>query len=253
MPLPAIIIFSFWGLILLAAVAVVLHSVRRKRQGDDRITRQGWRRLPDGSDVMAGWDGWPFLVALKPGRLNDIVVGEVEGVEFMSLRWSQHESGRGDGGGTDIERYNMIALRCEARVPPLSVIRGEHKVNKWERHEQAQDFEVGDRRFDRRWQTLGDADAGRALLVPAVQQAMDDIGIGAWVFQPGWVVRVVKWTFWAGDDVMLEEVHRAAAPWRHVPAEAWAAYGGQPRFTTVLGEGPVTDESPTTGPGRGWD
>ncbi|GAB3988269.1 hypothetical protein [Nocardioides marmoraquaticus] len=258
MPLPAIIFGSLFALLLVAVVLVVLNAVRRSRRGDDRIQLQGWQRLADGSDVMAGWDGWPFLIALEAGKVSDIVVGELEGVEFMSLRWSQLEPPHGGGPAGDVERYNMVAVRCETPVPPFSVVRGEHKVKTWERHEQAQAFEVGESRFDRRWQTLGDAGAGRALLVPEARAVVDEVDLGAWVFQPGWAVRVIPWTFWGGEDRMVEEVHRAVAPWRHVPAETWAAYGGPPRFvTTSLGEGPgggpAAGGSPETGPGRGWD
>jgi hypothetical protein len=250
-PLPAIVLGSLFLLVVVAALLVVLAAVRRKRQGDDRIARQGWRRLPDGSDVVAGWDGWPFAVALEPGRASDVVVGEVEGVDFTSLRWHQQEPGRGSA-RTDAETYNLVALRCEAHVPPLSVVRG-RRVPASHQHDAAREVEVGDARWDRRWQVLGDAGAARALLTPEVRQAVDDVDDGAWVFQPGWVVRVTRWTFWAGDDGMLEEVHRAAAPWRHVPAEAWAAYGGRPRFvTTSLGGGREAG-TPETGPGRGWD
>ncbi|WP_030483287.1 hypothetical protein [Nocardioides aequoreus] len=242
MPLPGIVFGSLCLLLVLAAVVVVVRSVRRQRAGASRIEERGWRRLPDGADVMGGWGGWPFVVASQPGKVNDIVVGEVDGVEFMSLRWSQTESGRGEPGG-DIERYNMVALRCATALPHLSVVRGDHKVGRGASADGLADVEVGDRRFDARWQLLGDADLARSLLTPEVRAELDRIDVGAWVLQPGWLVRVTKWRFWAGDDGMLEELERAAAPWRAVPAEVWRRYGAVPRLP----------DQPGRGHGRGWD
>jgi hypothetical protein len=46
---------------------------------------------------------------------------------------------------------------------------------------------------------------------------------------------VVPWTFYAGEDRMLEELERLAGPLRAVPTEVWARYGGAPRFLGVLG------------------
>lgn len=241
MPLPGIIFGSLCVLLVLVAVLVVVRSVRRQRAGASRIEERGWRRLPDGSDVMAGWDGWPFLVASEPGKVNDIVVGEVDGVEFMSLRWSQTESGRGESGG-DLERYNMVALRGPTSLPHLSVVRGDHRVGRGAAAGLA-DVEVGDRRFDGRWQLLGDADLARGLLTAEVREVLDRIDVGAWVVQPGWLVRVTTWRFWAGDDGMLEELEHAAAPWRAVPTEVWQRHGAVPRLP----------EQPGRGHGRGWD
>lgn len=59
------------------------------------------------------------------------------------------------------------------------------------------EFDTGDDHFDRRWQALGDADFGRALLAAEVRTVVDDLG-HAWVVQRGWIARVVPWTFWAG-------------------------------------------------------
>lgn len=240
-PLPAVIFGLAMALLLVAVVLVVRNASRRKRAADANIERRGWRRLPDAADVTAGWDGWPFLVARRPGRSTDVLVGEYDGVEFMSLRWSQLESGRGRRRGGDTDRYSIVALRCEHDFPHVSFSRGDHKVHRGSQHPGAGDFEVDDEGFDRRWQLLGDADFGRALLTPDVRAVMDEHD-GAWVFQPGWVTRVTRWTFYSGEEAMLEELHRAAAPWRCVPHEVWRRYAGAPRFVSRLG-GPGWEQS----------
>lgn len=241
---------SFTGLLLLACVLVVGNAVRRSRAGRARVEQHGWRRLPDDADVTAGWNGWPFLAARKPGRSTDVVTGNVDGVEFVSLRWVQSEPGRGRS-RTEIERYNIVGLRCETDLPHLSVVRGNHRVRPGQQVRGVEEVETGSREVDRRWQLLGDQSLADDLLVPEAVAVMEELG-GAWVFQPGWVTRVVRWSFWSGEDAMVAELRRAAAPWRQVPQETWSRWGGTPDFLTRLGEaGP--GETPPGGPGRGWD
>ena len=96
-------------------------------------------------------------------------------------------------------------------------------------HPGISDFDTGDERFDRRWQTLGDADFGRAILTPQVRAVIDEDD-HAWVFQPGWVTRVVPFSFYGGEDKAIEEVETMVEPLRSVPSHVWEQYGGIPRF-----------------------
>lgn len=235
-PLPAIIFGSLFLLILLGAVVIVVNAVRRSKKGEDAIAQRGWTKLPDGADVVPGWDGWPFLEALKPGKARDVVVGHHQGVEFMCLRWIQREYAAHEASREDHERYNIVALRTEHTYPHLSVIRGGNRIDPTKQHPGVTAFETGDDRFDRRWQTLGDEEFGRALLAPEVRAAMDERD-HAWVFQPGWIARVVPWTFYAGEDRMLEEIDHLVAPLRLVPNDVWGRHGGAPRFLGSLGHG----------------
>lgn len=95
-------------------------------------------------------------------------------------------------------------------------------------HPGISDFDTGDERFDRRWQTLGDADFGRAILTPQVRAVIDEDD-HAWVFQPGWVTRVAPFSFYGGEDKAIE-VDTMVEPLRSVPTHAWEQYGGIPRF-----------------------
>lgn len=237
MQAPAIVFVSFVVLLLVAMTLVVVNAVRRRNRGVAAMEQRGWEPRPDGEDVVAGWDGWPFLRALEPGTSRDIVVGHHQGVRFMCLRWSQLESDpQGGAHGRERERYNLLALAAEHDYPHLSVIRGRHKVDRDRQRPGIVDFDTGDASFDKRWQTLGDADFGRAVLTAEVRAAMDDLD-HAWVFQPGWVARVVPWSFYAGEDKMLEELDRLVTPLRGVPHEVWSRYGGPPRFLSALGHG----------------
>lgn len=226
-------------LLLLAMALVVSKAVGRQKRGRRTAEERGWQRHPDGTDVVAGWDGWPFLAELDGyrdrARGTDIMTGHHNGARFLSLRYSQHESGRGSS-RSDIERYNMVALATEHSYPHLSVIQGRHKVREAGPRPGPEGFGVGDRAFDKGWQILGDADFGRAVLTPEVREAMEEVG-HAWVFQPGWVVRVTPWTFWSGEDTMLEELEKLAAPLRAVPSEVWARHGGPPDFLGSFGQG----------------
>lgn len=239
-PLPAIVFGSLFALLLLGAVVIVVNAVRRSRKGQDAIAQRGWTKLPDGADVVVGWDGWPFREALEPGKARDVVVGQHQGVDLMCLRWTQREHAGHEASREDHERYNIVALRTEHTYPHLSVVRGGNRIDPTKQHAGVAAFETGDDRFDRRWQTLGDEEFGRSLLVPEVRAAMDERD-HAWVFQPGWVTRVVPWTFYAGEDRMLEEIDHLVAPLRLVPNDVWRRYGGAPRFLQNLGHGHVGD------------
>jgi hypothetical protein len=235
---PAVVFGSLFAILLLGMVLVVASAVRRRGRGAATLEERGWERLPDGAEVLVGWDGWPFLRALEPGEARDIVVGDHQGARFMCLRWSQLESDPGGGAADrgERERYNVVALATEHDYPHLTIVRGRHRISRDRQHEGVAAFDTGDTRFDDRWQTLGDAEFGRAVLTAEVRSAMDDLD-HAWVFQPGWVARVVPWTFYAGEDRMLEELERLAAPLRAVPHEVWSRFGGAPRFLGVLGHG----------------
>lgn len=237
MPLPAIIFGTAFALVVLAMVLVVVRSVRRSNRGEAAVEERGFQRLPDDSfQALAGWEGWPFARAIRPGgRIRDAVVGEHRGVRFMSLRWTQQEPDPGEG-QTDSESYNIVAIAVEQDFPRLSVVRGNHKMGREQLTANVPEFEVGDGRFDRRWQTVGDPAFGQAVLTEQARATIDDLGSG-FAFQPGWVTRVTPWRFWSGEDQMFEELEKAAAPWHHVPAEVWQRYGGAPRFLEVLGRG----------------
>jgi hypothetical protein len=238
MELPAVIFGSAAALLLVAGILVVVRAVRRQGRGAARLAERGWERLPDGADVVSGWDGWPFRRALEPGTARDVVVGDHQGVRFMCLRWTQLEVDPGGGAADrgERERYNIVALATEHEYPHLTVVRGQHRIHRDRQHDVVSEFETGDALFDRRWQTLGDPGFGLAVLSEGVRAAMDELD-HAWVVQPGWVTRVVPWTFYAGEDRMLEELERLAAPLRAVPHEVWSRYGGAPRFLGVLGHG----------------
>lgn len=232
---PAIILGSLFALLLVGMVLVVVSAVRRSKQGSAKIQERGWTRLPDGEDVVSGWQGWPFARAKKPGTARDIVVGEHQGARFMSLRWSQlegHPEGVANSG--DRERYNIVAVAVEHQYPPLSVIRGSHRIDPGREGAGSAAFDTGDQRFDRRWQTVGDVEFGRAVLTPEVRAVIDDLDFG-WAFQPGWVTRVTPWRHYGGEDAMLEQIGEVAAPWRGVPSEVWNRHGGAPRFLGSLG------------------
>jgi len=232
-----VIVFGSLGvLLLLAMFLVVVNAVRRRGRGRAALEERGWERRPDGEDVVAGWDGWPFLRALRPGTARDIVVGHQEGALFMCLRWVQREADGTDGAARDgeSERYSIVALATEHDYPHLSVVRGRRRIGQDRQRAGFEDFDTGDSGFDQRWQTLGDADFGRAVLTAEVRAAMDELD-HAWVFQPGWVTRVVPWSFYAGEDRMLEEMDRLVAPLRAVPPEVWDRYGGAPRFLSARG------------------
>lgn len=216
-------------LLVIGAIAIIWSSVRRYRAGSATIEEQGWRRLPDGTEVTAGWDGWPFLDAIEAGKATDIVLGEHRGAQLMTLRWTQREHrSPGRDGADAFDSYNIVALRTDVTYPHLSVIRGT-KLRTDQQHAGASDFDTGDERLDRRWQTLGDADFGRAILTPQVRAVIDEDN-HAWVFQPGWVTRVVPFSFYGGEDKAIEEVEKMVEPLRSVPAHVWEQYGGIPRF-----------------------
>lgn len=218
-------------LLIIGAIAIVWSSIRRYRSGTDKLQEQGWRRLPEGTEVTTGWDGWPFLEAIAPGRANDIVLGEHRGVQLMTLRWTQQEHrADADSAKDSFETYNIVALRTEVSYPHLSVVRGRRSLRSYQQHSGVSEFATGDDHFDRRWQTLGDADFGRAILTPQVRAAMDQDS-EAWVFQPGWITRVnSRWVFYGGEDKAIEEVEKMVEPLRSVPAHVWEQYGGAPRF-----------------------
>jgi hypothetical protein len=228
MALPVIVFGSFFVLLLLAMVLVVANAVRRSKRGKASIQQHGWTRLPDGEDVVAGWQGWPFARAKEPGKARDVVAGEHQGVRFMSLRWSQLEGNpEGVANSGDRERYSIVALAVEHRYPPLSVIRGDRRIHPGREPAGSVAFETGDERFDRRWQTVGDAEFGRAVLTPDVRALVDAHDFG-WAFQPGWVTRVTPWRHYSGEDGVLEELNLVAALLRAVPAEVWHRHGGAP-------------------------
>jgi hypothetical protein len=238
MQVPAVIFGSVVTLLLVAGVLVVVSALRRRNRGEANLVEHGWQRLPDDADVVPAWDGWPFRRALEPGDARDVVVGHHLGARFMCLRWTQLEVDPGGGAADrgERERYNIVALATEHSYPHLTVVRGRHRIHRERQHGPVTELETGDARFDRRWQTLGDPEFGRAILTEEVRAVMDELD-HAWVFQPGWVTRVVPWTFYAGEDRMLEELERLAAPLRAVPHEVWSRYGGAPRFLGVLGHG----------------
>lgn len=226
---------SFFGIVVLAAVVVIVRAGRRSRRGASVVAAHGWTRVPDGTDVVQGWDGWPFRAALEHGRAVDIVHGHDQGVELMCLRWRQRQSGRGDRSGDSVS-WNIVALRCEVPLPCLSVVRGKHRVQRGRLGPELPELESGDAHFDRRWQQLGDAQLARDVLTPEVRAAMDERG-HAWAFQPGWVTRVVPWRFYAGEQQMFDVMEDLVAPLRLVPDEVWARYGGPPGF--LRWRGPV--------------
>lgn len=232
----------FFVLLALAMVLVVRNAAARAKRGRQQADERGWQHHPESLDFVAGWDGWPFLAGLErladKARVTDVMTGHHHGADFLSLRYSHHESGGGDA-RSEIERYNIVALRTAHDHPHLSVIRGRHKIHKDSLRPGMEEFQVGDTGFDKRWQLIGDADFGRALLTPEVRAIMDDLD-QSWVFQPGWVVRVTPWTFWSGEDKMLEELDNLARPLRAVPTETWAAYGGPPDFLGSLGHPPTS-------------
>lgn len=217
-------------LLVIGAIAIIWSSVRRAKAGDATIAERGWRRLPKGTDVTAGWTGWPFVEGIEPGNAKDIVIGEYRGVEMMTLRWRQRENRlTGQSGSDAFDEYNIVALRTEVTYPPLSIVRGKRSVHAGEQHPGMEAFPTGDERFDRRWQALGDADFGRALLTPQVRAAIDEHDF-AWAFQPGWVTRVTPWTFYGGEERAITELETMVEPLRAVPLEVWERYGGVPRF-----------------------
>ncbi len=239
MPLPAIIFGAVLVLLLLGAVLIVVRGLRKSRRGEDRIAQNGWTRIPTGTDVAAGWRGWPFDRGTKPGEARDIVTGQYQGVHFLHLRWHQHEgSTRGASSTSDNEEYNIVALRVEQDYPHLSVVRGKHRIDRDRLTAETAELETGDDRFDRRWQVVGDAEFGRAVLTPEVRAAMEEQDHG-WAFQPGSITRVAPWTYYAGEDAMTDELDRLAALVRLVPADVWRRYGGAPRFLQSLGHGQV--------------
>ncbi len=239
-PLPAIAFGAVLVLLVVGVVLVVVRGVRRSRRGEDRIAQHGWTRIPDGADVTAGWIGWPFDRATEPGEARDVVTGQYQGAHFLHLRWHQHEGSTRGGGSSDNEDYNIVALRVEQSYPHLSVVRGQHRIDRARLTSQTAELETGDARFDRRWQTLGDAELGRAVLTPEVRAAMEEQGHG-WAFQPGSITRVAPWTYYAGEEAMTEELDRLAALLRLVPAEVWRRHGGAPRFLQSLGHGQPHD------------
>lgn len=240
MPWPGYVFLSLLALLVVAAVLLVVRAVRKHREGQEVLTQRGWTALPDeaGRDVVAGWRGWPFDRGTKPGRATDIATGQYQGVHFLHLRWIQHEGSTRGGPSSDIEEYTILALRVEQSYPHLSVIRGEHKIDRSRLTEETAAFDTGDDRFDRRWQTLGDAEFGRAVLTPEVRAALDADN-HALVFQPGSITKVRPWRYYAGDDQMTADLDQLAAVARLVPTEVWRRYGGAPRFLSTLGHGPV--------------
>lgn len=222
----AVVFGSCCLLLVVGGVAIVVSAVRRQRRGSQHAQQQGWERVPDGTDVVAGWQDWPFTEAIREGgRTNDVLTGVHAGVRFMSLRWSQLESGRGEGGG-DSETYNVVAVATRHRYPRLSVVRGRHYHGVPEGR-----FETGDPRFDRRFDTFGDAAFGADLLTEPVRAAIDEHG-HALVFQPGWITRVTPWTFYSGEERMIDELEALLAPLRLVPPQVWSTHGGPPDFLT---------------------
>jgi hypothetical protein len=226
---PPAIILGILAVLLVVGMALVVGSaVRRSKRGSATIEERGWTRLPDGDEVVAGWQGWPFARAKKPGTARDIVVGHHQGVRFMSLRWSQLE---GDPDGVsnsgDRERYSIVALAVEHRYPPLSVVRGSHRIHPGREGAGSAALVTDDPGFDRRWQAVGDVEFGRAVLTPEVRELIDGCDFG-WAFQPGWVTRVTPWRHYAGEDQVLEELEGLAALLRAVPVEVWQRYGGVP-------------------------
>ena len=126
----------------------------------------------------------------------------------------------------------------EQSYPHLSVVRGNHKVDRSRLTAETAEFETGDDRFDRRWQTLGDAEFGRSVLSPEVRAALDADN-HALVFQPGSITKVRPWRYYAGEAQMTEDLDQLAAVARLVPAEVWRRYGGAPKFLQSLGHGQV--------------
>lgn len=243
-PVPglAIVFLCLFALLVVTAVLLVVRAVKRQRAGEDQLQHRGWTRLPDeaGPDVTSGWRGWPFDRATKPGHATDIATGQYQGVHFAHLRWSQHEGSTSGGANSDVESYTILALRVEQSYPHLSVIRGNYKVDRSRLTEETAEFETGDARFDRRWQILGDAEFGRAVLGPEVRAALDADN-HALVFQPGSITKVRPWRYYAGEDQMTEDLDQLASVVRLVPAEVWRRYGGAPRFLQSLGHGQVGD------------
>ncbi|GAB3654516.1 hypothetical protein GCM10027596_06430 [Nocardioides korecus] len=238
MPLPAILIFCVWGLLAVAAVLVVLRARARKQRGQDAVESRGWTPLPEATPLVAGWDGWPFAAAREPGRASDAVAGELQGCRFMAFTWHQREMSAQGSVADGTERYSVVALATEQSYPLLSAVRGRSKMHRGHQHPGLTEVELGDPGFERHWRALGDPDFVRGVLTPEVRAELERVGESVSV-QPGWVVRVVwPWAFFAGEDRMVEELQKLAAPFRAVPAATWAAYGGAPRFVGVLGHLP---------------
>ena len=238
MPTPALLIFAVWGLLAVALVVVVVRARARKQRGQDALASRGWSRLPEATPLVAGWDGWPFVTARAPGRASDAVVGELHGCRFMAFTWRQRELGRQGSEAGHTDRYSVVALATEQSYPLLCAVQGRSKVHPGHQHPGLTDVELGDPGFERDWRALGDPDFVRAVLTPDVRAVLEQVGESVSV-QPGWVVRVVwPWAFYAGEDRMVEELEKLAAPFRAVPAGTWAAYGGAPRFVDVLGHLP---------------
>ncbi|KQT93464.1 hypothetical protein ASG49_00050 [Marmoricola sp. Leaf446] len=240
MPWPGYVFLSLLALLVVAAVLLVVHAVKKQGAGQEELSQRGWTALPDeaGPDVVAGWRGWPFDRGTKPGDARDIATGQYQGVHFLHLRWNQHEGSTNGGASSDNESYTILALRVEQQYPHLSVVRGNYKVDRSRLTEETAEFETGDARFDRRWQTLGDAEFGRAVLSPEVRAALDADN-HALVFQPGSITKVRPWRYYAGEDQMTEDLDQLAAVVRLVPTEVWKRYGGAPRFLQSLGHGQV--------------
>jgi len=238
MPLPAILIFCVWGLLAVAAVLAYLRARARRQRGQDALASHGWTRLPEATSVVAGWDGWPFVDARGSGRATDAVVGELEGCRFMAFTWHRRGVPQGPDESRDRERCSVVALATEQSYPLLQAVQGRSKMHRGHQHPGLTEVELGDPGFERHWRALGDPDFVRAVLTPEVREVLERVGESVSV-QPGWVVRVVwPWAFFAGEDRMVEELQKLAAPFRAVPAQAWAAYGGAPRFVGVLGHLP---------------
>lgn len=228
----AIIFGSCCLLLVIGAILIIWRGIHRHRQGSDVIEQRGWQRLPDHTNVMPGWDGWPFMDAVEPGRASDIVTGDHRGTRFLTLRWTQKDHQgppRANSTNNAIDRYNIVALQTEITYPHLTIVRGRHKIHRHKQRSGPSEFETGDANFDHRWQTLGDPEFGHAILTQEVRDLMDD-SHGAWVFQPGWITRVTRWTFYSGEEQAIEEMEKIIAPLRAVPADVWRRYGGAPRF-----------------------
>lgn len=236
---PGYVFLFLLALLAVAAVLIVVRAVRKQQAGQEELSKRGWTALPDeaGPDLVAVWRGWPFARATKPGRAKDIATGQYQGVHFLHLRWHQLE-GSATSGTSDAEEYTILALQVEQQYPHLSVVRGKHKVDRSQLTEETAELETGDDHFDRRWQVMGDAEFGRAVLTPEVRAALDADN-HALVFQPGSITKVRPYRYYAGDEQMTADLDQLAAVVRLVPAEVWRRYGGAPRFLSNLGHGPV--------------
>ena len=237
MPLPLKIILGVWVLLLVVAALVVVHTLRRRRRGGDAIEARGWTRLPEATGLVSGWVGWPFVTSYEPGRASDGVVGELQGCRFMAFTW-HYRRPDGDTAKGEAERCSVVALATEQSYPRLKVVKGWWGSGRGPEQPGLADVELGDQQLDRRWDVQGDEGFARGVLTPEVLALLERVGESLSV-QPGWVVRVVTpWAFFAGEDRMVEELQKLAAPFRVVPAQTWAAYGGAPRFVGVLGHLP---------------